>query len=634
MKKLYFVQPNSLLGNSIYYPYAVGVLAAYAFSHKSIRQNYELSGIIFKEDSDADFLNAIHSPSVIGFSNYFWNIEYNIEKARLIKEKYPECIIIFGGHQISRNSEYLEKYRFIDFLIFGEGEVPFYKILEALAHDSDFSEIPNIARRINGDIVINKEECVGVDEYPSPYQAGVFEKLLNVPRGLEFNAQLETNRGCPYHCSFCDWCEYDIPMRLFSLEKIKADLRWISEHKVAYCMCIDSNFGLFERDEEIAAYAVQMKNQNGYPDKFGASFAKNKTERIFRINKLFHENAMSKGVSLAFQSMSEKVLEYVSRKNMNKDELSRQLTLYHEAGIPTYTELILGLPGETTESFCRGICELLELGQHDTINVFRCEVYPNSVLARKDYMKTHAIKTAINKLNLNHCKIDNAVFAGGLEYITETATMSREELIDATVFSSIIQSVHCRGMLQCFAIYLREAKGISYYDFYKSFFNRFSSSDGVIARALSKIRQSMKYTVDGIVDFSYIDSSWGDITWPYDEAIFLDFICHFDEFYNEAKTFLSQYDIDPECFEDLLCYQKQLIVVPFSVKANTVKFKYNWKSYFDMIFENRSPELVKKETSVEFASESVFNTTEDYAKVVVWYGRRNKKTIRQTKVIE
>ena len=626
-KNIYFIQPNTLLGNSIYYPYAVGVLSSYALQFEDINSEYELAGIIFKEDSSEDVMSAIKDPSIVGFSNYFWNYNYNLEQAKNIKEKYPECIIIFGGHQVSRESDFLQKYPFIDVLIFGEGEIPFTRILRALAAGKTLEGIPNISYRNNGRILRGEDKAEGVENYPSPYLTGVFDKLLNVPGNLEFNAQLETNRGCPYHCSFCDWCDYDLPMRLFPMERVKKDLEWISEHKISYCMCVDSNFGLFERDEEIAEIAVSMKKKNGFPDKFGACFAKNKTDRIYTINKLFNDVGMSKGVSLAFQSMSEEVLENISRKNMNKDKLSDQLELYHKAGIPTYTELILGLPGETLKSFSEGICELLERGQHDSINVFRCEVYPNSTLSNKDYMEKFGIKTAINKLNINHCAIDSAVFSGGLEYIIETSTMSEEDLVKATIFSACIQSVHCHGLLQCFAIYLHNAKGVPYYNFYDAFINYFEEREGVIGDTIRRISKCIESTAHSEVDLSYINREFGDITWPYEEAMLLDYIYKLDDFYKEAEEFIKGYDIEEDVMNELMSYQKNTIVVPSSNDV-TEKYSYDWKTYFYNILANKDAKLEKKETELHFFAEDVPADWENYAKKIIWYGRRNKKTIR------
>lgn len=627
-KNIYFIQPNTLLGNSIYYPYAVGVLSSYALQFEDISSKYELAGIIFKEDTTEEVMSAINNPAIVGFSNYFWNYDYNLEQAKNIKEKYPECKIIFGGHQVARDSDFLHKYPFIDILIFGEGEIPFTRILRALDNNESLENIPNISfRNDKGEIVKTQDKAEGVENYPSPYLTGIFDKLLNVPEGMEFNAQLETNRGCPYHCSFCDWCDYDLPMRQFPMERVKKDLEWISEHRISYCMCVDSNFGLFERDEEIAEFAVNLKKKNGFPDKFGACFAKNKTDRIFTINKMFNDVGMSKGVSLAFQSMSETVLENISRKNMNKDKLSEQLELYHKAGIPTYTELILGLPGETLESFSEGICELLERGQHDSINVFRCEVYPNSTLSNKDYMKKFGIKTAINKLNINHCAISNAVFSGGLEYIIETSTMSAEDLVKATVFSACIQSVHCHGLLQCFAIYLHNAMGVPYYNFYNSFINFFSEREGVIGDTIRRISRCIESTAEGEVDLSYINREFGDITWPYEEAMLIDYIYKLDDFYNEAEDFLAFFGIEEKVMNELMSYQKNLIVTPF---GNDVKetYNYDWKEYFYNILANKDATLEKKETSLRFFAADVPADWENYAKKIIWYGRRNKKTIR------
>ena len=80
-KKLYFVQPNTMLGNSIYFPYAVGVLASYALQFEDINQSYELAGIIFKEDPQEQVFDCVKDPFIVGFSNYFWNYKYNLDTA-------------------------------------------------------------------------------------------------------------------------------------------------------------------------------------------------------------------------------------------------------------------------------------------------------------------------------------------------------------------------------------------------------------------------------------------------------------------------------------------------------------------------------------------------------------------------
>ncbi|MBR0414280.1 MAG: radical SAM protein [Clostridia bacterium] len=627
-KNIYFVQPNSMLGGSIYFPYAVGVIAAYCFSFPAIKEQYRLGGIVFKEDAPEDVFKHLDNPYFVAFSNYFWNYRYNLDLAQQIKERYPDCRIVFGGHQIPKNTSWLEQYDFIDFLVFDEGEIPVYELLKCRFEGESLADIPNIAYRCGSSIQKTAATFVGVKEYPSPYTNGIFDKLLNVDDSLEFNAQLETNRGCPYHCSFCDWCSYGVPMRLFEMEKIKKDLEWMAAHKIVYCMCVDSNFGLYERDEEIAAYIVSLKEKCGYPQRFGACFAKNKTMRIFRINKVLNDAGMSKGVSLAFQSMSDEVLKNVSRTNMNREELFEQLTLYHENNIPTYTELILGLPGETYESFCKGMCELLELGQHDSINVFRCEVYPNSDLADKDYMKRFGIKTAINKMNLNHCDIQSAVFAGGLEYIIETSTMTREQLAQANLFSACIQGVHCHGLLQFIALYLHNECGVKYYDFYTNWIAYFMQREQtLIGSVLHKICRSIRAVERSEVDFSYINREFGEITWPYEESVFLDFVNELDRFYEEVAAFLAQYHVDETLLGELISYQSNRIAMP---GENDVRehYHFNFYEYFKAAFENAPVALKQQVETIRFYSAFNYKNKPDYARNIVWYGRRNKRTLR------
>ena len=264
--------------------------------------------------------------------------------------------------------------------------------------------------------------------------------------------------------------------------------------------------------------------------------------------------------------------------------------------------------------------------------MFRCEVYPNSTLSDKAYMEKFGIRTAVNKLNINHCAIGNAVFSGGLEYIVETADMTAEELVKATVFSACIQSVHCHGLLQCFAIYLHNNKNVSYYHFYEEFLSYFSLQPGVIGDTIRRISKCIESTAEGVADLSYINRLFGEITWPYEEAMLLDYIYKLDDFYAQARQFLSRFDIDADIFEELLSYQKNLIVTP-GTNDVTVQYRHNWREYFNCVLSNREAQLRETADTCRFFAENVPADWENYAKVIIWYGRRNKKTIRKVESV-
>ena len=103
---------------------------------------------------------------------------------------------------------------------------------------------------------------------------------------------------------------------------------------------------------------------------------------------------MSKGATLSFQSMDETVLLNINRKNMPLSKFKQLMKLYHENGIPTYSEIILGLPGETYHTFKEGLEQLLEYGQHMAITFFNCEVLNNARMNAPDYLQQFGIKSS------------------------------------------------------------------------------------------------------------------------------------------------------------------------------------------------------------------------------------------------
>lgn len=281
MKNVYIIQVNNSLSSSAFLPYSAGSLAAYAFKHEEIKSNFNLADFIFIKQPVEEALKEISEPAVAAFSSYMWNIEYNLALAERIKKEWSECIVIFGGPQIPDTIEYLEEYSFIDVVINGEGELSFYNILKNIADGRAFDEIPNIAFR-NGDELIKTPKAApfSLEGLPSPYEAGLFDGIINNPKykNLCLNAIVETNRGCPYGCIYCYWARSGADFRKFDIERVKRDIEWAAKSKIEYCICADANFGILERDEIIADFVIETNKKYGYPKVFETATDKNKTE--------------------------------------------------------------------------------------------------------------------------------------------------------------------------------------------------------------------------------------------------------------------------------------------------------------------------------------------------------------------
>ena len=610
---------------SAYLPYAAGCIAAYAKSLDEINESFNFGEILHMRKKIDESMEEIKDPFLVGFSSYIWNMEYNKALARAVKEKYPDCYIVFGGHNIPYNASLLEEEPYIDFLIHGEGEFVFVNLLKALLKN-DFTDMTDISLRRDGKSIMlpRSRELHSLEDLPSPYLSGVFDSIFRDYPDTPFQCALETNRGCPYSCAFCDWC-FTEKIRLFPLEKVLAEIDWISDHKVPYCYCADANFGINERDMEIARYIVERNKSTGYPQIFKPNYAKNSDDRVFAIGSYLNSNKVDKGITLAYQSMSPDVLENIGRRNLDIEYFSRLNARYTEAGIPTYTELILGLPGETYDSFCHGLCNLLEAGQHNSMTVYTCQVYCNSPLAQPEYKAKYGIKWERMPMHESHYP---ANFNGIQEYydiITETKDMSKSDWIKANLFSVYTQGCHHLGLLRCIAVYSRFELGISYYEFYNRVLDYSLEKKGsFIYSLLMKIKSKIEDTEH--TDWCYRNKLFSNVGWYFEEGIFLECVYHFEEFKNDIKNFISSLGIDKDVLTELIDYQNSIIRLP-GQRHIEIDSKYDFYNYFERIFDGKYKPLEKKRTKLLIDVEKEIDTWDVYAKEIIWYGKRRSATL-------
>lgn len=626
IKNFYLVQASCLYGNTYYLPYAAGMLAAFALNDPAVKERYTLKRIVYSLEDVDEAIRSFEEPALVGFSNSIWNYEYNLVFAQKLKARYPDCVVEFGGHHVPPDTSFLEKYAFIDVLIHGKGEEAFRDALLAAAGEKAWSEIPNISfRDETGNPVKNRTQALTACDYPSPYLEGIFDDILR-NGDYPFSCVLETNRGCPYNCSYCDWGELNSPVRMFPLERVFAELEWMGKNKMEFVYLVDANFGMFERDVQIAQKLIDMKESVGHPNRLQVSYAKNQPDRVFAINKMLSDHGIGKGATLALQSLNPEVLKNVGRANISKEEYMRRIAQFRDAGISTYTELIVGLPGETLDSFSQGLCELLEMGQHSSVSAYHCELLPNSRMSTPEYMEQYGIKTVATALDQFHCNDMTDVLSGYSNIVVGTNTMPIDDWVTANYFAACVQGFHHFGLTQCLAMFMRHECGVLYYDFYRELLRYLEQKTVFCRDVLARVRAVLADFVAGNGPLTLIDRRFGDITWPLEEAVFL--LCLFDNdvFYAEIEPFLRQYGVEPELFDELMRWQKAVVLRPDNNHAR-LHVHYDFKKYFDNILANTYGKLEEKESVCRFTTPFVCETWPDYAKVIVWYGRRNGRML-------
>lgn len=478
MRNLYMFQPQYAVEvrkeDTYWLPYSVGCLWAYCLQYGDIASGYHLKDLIFKRENPEELVARLENPVVCAFSTYIWNEQYNLHVAKLIKQKYPDCVIEFGGPQAT---EKLAKYDFIDCIIVSEGEQSFLDLLRKVMMHEHYERI------------YRKERIEDLD-FPSPYQLGVFNSIVKKNPDVLWSMTVETNRGCPHRCTYCDWGGMTYQkVKHFGLERVQQDINWAERHNVGFIFNADANFGMFkERDLEIAKL-FRAAADRGKLEAINVQYSKNSTEVIFEIAQILGD--ISRGVTLSVQSMNEPTLKSIKRKNMSINKISEQIEKSKKYGVKTYTELILGLPEETLDSWKDGFAQILECGQHDSIDVWFCQMFGDTDLNSSLSREVHGIKTIKAEDYMSFSKEDYGI-KEVIELISETNTMTNDELIEAYLYGWLVIQFHIAGYTQLVAKHLNSF-GMGYRSFYDKLFAYIKNDPGVIGDHYREIERSVSH---------------------------------------------------------------------------------------------------------------------------------------------
>ena len=257
---------------------------------------------------------------------------------------------------------------------------------------------------------------------------------------------------------------------------------------------------------------------------------------MFRIAKALHRTGQLKAVTLALQSTHDKTMELIKRKNIAMDGFASWQDRYHSAGIPTYTELILGLPGETPFSFREGIDKVLDSGQDEGLFVYLCTLLPNSEMAHPEYIKEHGIRWVHMRAMLTHGTPTAGVPDEWQDTVVETRTMSHASWVEAYMLAWTVQVLHSFGLTSWWAKRERGA-GVKYSWFYQQLHDLARSyKDTVLFRAWHHTSRLLNGALQG-EPWTNVLPRFGSVSWPPDEGGFLMIASDLDRFYAEMERF-------------------------------------------------------------------------------------------------
>ncbi len=454
-------------------PYSAGCLWAYAQSHDDIRNTWQLEKLHYRRLPIEQVLESMTPPDLCAFSCYAWNENYNLALAQAIRQRWPHCRIVFGGPQ---SSAHMLQYKFIDTIVLSEGEVSFVDILRRITAGQELESLMTKRRLDDLDI-------------PSPYLLGLFDPVIDSePPGTLWETVIETNRGCPYQCTFCDWGGLTYSkVRKFTMERIEAEIKWIARKPVAVVMLADANFGIFkQRDMEIARM-INRHWSGSQVEYINITFTKMSNESIYEITRTL--GPMAKSVTLSMQSLNQATLKAIKRENMKSNDLANMLALSRKYAVPTYTDMILGLPEETLESWKQGLMKLIELGQDGFIDTNFTNMLVNTEL-NQIQRQLYKIKT----VKVENYQIDPESDAAGIkentELVSATNTMTVDDMVDAWMWHWLIQFFHTSGYSHVASRFAYNVHGVPFLQFYQTLFDLTRDDSGAVGAEFARIRRA------------------------------------------------------------------------------------------------------------------------------------------------
>lgn len=400
---------------------------------------------LFRTFEDIKLAVEEKTPDIMGLSSYAWNENLTAAAFRYFRGICPNTIFVTGGANISvfgwesgyhpsekdtltkQFSKALDHQTIalmpeVDFLVHGHGEYPVANIVEKLLGATSNRDLRGQA--IDGCTGFHGEHVsigrtppfpADLDEFPSPYTTGLLDEMIKKYR---LPAQLETNRGCPYQCSFCTTGGSYNKIAKHSFEYFKEELQWARDHLENKMLRLsDSNFGLFDKDVEIAEFIKEMQDRSGYPVAVRVYYSTIRAnERTMKISKLLDRY---QPFTISLQSETPIVLQNVVRRNNPRaEDLRKMVDFAHGNGLSVATDLISGMPGETYETF-KETCETVVRSGFDSIYVNSLYLLKGSDLFTDAARKKYEYKTKFAMMANSVTKVDGEFIVEGEEYPVE-----------------------------------------------------------------------------------------------------------------------------------------------------------------------------------------------------------------------
>ena len=435
-------------------PINVGYIAAYL--DKNLKDQIEIK--LFKYPNELLKELKDNPPDILGLSNYSWNSNLSEMFARIGKKINPNLMVIQGGtnipHEIDEKKKFLINRPATDVYAMFEGERSALNFVKRFIETRDNPKLffespidgcvfihPDTRGSEDPKFVVGKylERIKDLDEIPSPYLNGMLDKFFDG----KLRPFIETNRGCPFTCSFCHTGHsYFHKINKFTAERVKAEIEYIGkrcgEKGIQHLHLADLNFGMYPQDKLVCEYLLESKRKYNWPLQIMATTGKNNKKRVSEITSILGDMF---SVNMSLQSMNMATLENIKRANIRQEDIIAVNNHLRAAGRSTKAELIVPLPGETKESFIEGLDIVLEANA-STVTIYTLMMLYGTSFKNPKYREDWGYIGKYRIIPLNFGEYNNEKSFDFEEVGVATKDLSFDDYLYVRSIALMVESLH------------------------------------------------------------------------------------------------------------------------------------------------------------------------------------------------
>ena len=600
-----FVQLNTALDSSMYLPYSVALLQAYLQRYAERPERYTFALPLVCPVSAAAGAEQLVGADLVGFSMYVWNANRQRAMARELKSRNPQTLIVFGGPHVPDHPEqFLRENPFVDVVCHGEGEQTFLDIAERYP-ERGWDDVPGVSFLDGAGrfvTVPKRPRIKDLSIVPSPFLEGVFAPLMHAQPQTVWRTVWETNRGCPFACTFCDWGSATAArLNQFELDRIYAELEWIAVNRIDYVFLADANFGILARDVEIADAIAAVATRHGAPRQVLVQQTKNATERAYLTMKKIADAGLAAEMNISIQTTTPEVLKVIKRDNISLETYGELQRRFVHDGIPTFVDMIVGLPGETPQSLRESVSRVVEGGQHHRVQFHNLSVLPNAEMGDPEYQRRYGLRTITTRIVNNHAPAvtpPDGIYETQ-ELVVSAASFSEADWRDMRSFAWLTLTYHMHHLLLLPIILTWQLSELPFW----RVIDELMHSDAERSPTLAEMRAFCEDFAERIQrgGDEYVHSEdWLDQFWTVDEYLLIK-LCVEDrlaDLYAEARDVLASLlpsateDLDPRvALEDAIRLNEARMRHPLADGRVLVRCDHDINAFCEAVLRGEQPAL-------------------------------------------